>query len=182
MYGPARCEAAPVWDVGPWNTHDDHWNPSSRREQWKDLSRGLPEAQAAYQNGRSGGRDEFGRQVANRAGIDLADGTFCNVGLNDNGWVTVSWLRTDGGDTTSFPTWGTDVSIRAQATQLHPRGQPGRPDDRTREVPGPRSARQLGRLQQRRLVVSARLRRLHPQHLHRRPRRLASRRPDLLNP
>jgi hypothetical protein len=114
--GPARCETAPVWDVGPWNTHDDYWNPSSQREQWKDLARGLPEAQAAYQNGYNGGRDEFGRQVANPAGIDLADGTFYNIGLNDNGWVTVTYLWTDGGDTTSFPTWGTDVSIRAQAT------------------------------------------------------------------
>ncbi|MCF2128336.1 hypothetical protein L1I79_18115 [Strepomyces sp. STD 3.1] len=115
--GPARCETAPVWDVGPWNTHDDHWNPSTQREQWKDLPRGLPEAQAAYEDGYNGGRDEFGRQVANPAGIDLADGTFYNVGLNDNGWVTVTYLWTDaGGDTTSFPTWGTDVSIRQQAS------------------------------------------------------------------
>ncbi|MGW7282466.1 hypothetical protein ACWGIV_30110 [Streptomyces sp. NPDC054844] len=115
--GPARCETAPVWDVGPWNTHDDHWNPSAQREQWKDLPRGLPQAQAAYENGYNGGRDEFGRQVANPAGIDLADGTFYNVGLDDNGWVTVTYLWTDGGgDTTSFPTWGTDVSVRQQAT------------------------------------------------------------------
>ncbi|MFD4258962.1 hypothetical protein ACFWR9_15370 [Streptomyces sp. NPDC058534] len=115
--GPARCETAPVWDVGPWNTHDDHWNPFTQREQWKDLPRGLPEAQAAYEDGYNGGRDESGRQVANPAGIDLADGTFYNVGLNDNGWVTVTYLWTDaGGDTTSFPTWGTDVSIRQQAT------------------------------------------------------------------
>ncbi|WP_435223121.1 hypothetical protein [Streptomyces sp. Tue6028] len=115
--GPVRCETAPVWDVGPWNTHDDYWNTSAQREQWKDLARGLPEAQAAYQNGYNGGRDEFGRQVANPAGIDLADGTFYNIGLNDNGWVTVTYLWTDGGgDTKSFPTWGTDVSIRQQAT------------------------------------------------------------------
>ncbi|WP_395571788.1 hypothetical protein [Streptomyces sp. BK79] len=96
--GPARCETAPVWDVGPWNTHDDHWNPSAQREQWKDLPRGLPEAQAAYEDDYNGGRDEFGRQVANPAGIDLADGTFYDVGLFDNGWVTVTYLWT-GGDT-----------------------------------------------------------------------------------
>ncbi|MFH9570563.1 hypothetical protein ACH4MG_08470 [Streptomyces sp. NPDC017454] len=94
--GPVRCETAPVWDVGPWNTHDDHWNPSAQREQWQDLPRGLPEAQAAYENGYNGGRDEFGRLVANPAGIDLADGTFYNVGLDDNGWVTVTYLWTDG--------------------------------------------------------------------------------------
>ncbi|GAA2598179.1 MULTISPECIES: hypothetical protein [Streptomyces] len=131
--GPARCETAPVWDVGPWNTHDDHWNPSAQREQWKDLPQGLPEAQAAYEDGYNGGRDEFGRQVANPAGIDLADGTFSNVGLSDNGWVTVTYLWTDGGgDTTSFPTWGTDVSVRQQATT---------DSTRVASLPGPTSVR-----------------------------------------
>ncbi|EST37341.1 hypothetical protein N566_13560 [Streptomycetaceae bacterium MP113-05] len=99
--GPARCETAPVWDVGPWNTHDDYWNPSSQREMWQDLPQGRPEAQAAYQDDYNGGADEFGRQVANPAGIDLADGTFYNVGLNNNGWVTVTYLWTDGGGTGS---------------------------------------------------------------------------------
>jgi hypothetical protein len=113
--GPARCETAPVWDVGPWNTHDDYWN--TNREQWGDLARGLPEAQAAYQNGYNGGRDEFGRQVANPAGIDLADGTFYNIGLNNNGWVTVTYLWTGGGGSgTSFPTWGTGVNIHRSAS------------------------------------------------------------------
>ncbi|MFG2314479.1 hypothetical protein [Streptomyces tendae] len=131
--GPARCETAPVWDVGPWNTHDDHWNPSSVREQWKDLPQGLPEAQAAYEDGYNGGRDEFGRQVANPAGIDLADGTFYNVGLDDNGWVTVTYLWTEaGGDTTSFPTWGTDVSVRQQATAT---------STRVASLPGPTTVR-----------------------------------------
>ncbi|MFE5393201.1 hypothetical protein ACFQ9U_01435 [Streptomyces sp. NPDC056568] len=131
--GPVRCETAPVWDVGPWNTHDDHWNPSAQREQWKDLPRGLPEAQAAYEDGYNGGRDEFGRQVANPAGIDLADGTFYNVGLDDNGWVTVTYLWTDGGgDTTSFPTWGTDVGVRQQATTA---------STRVANLPGPTTVR-----------------------------------------
>ncbi|MEU0368962.1 hypothetical protein ABZ070_01640 [Streptomyces sp. NPDC006283] len=101
--GPARCETAPVWDVGPWNTHDDHWNPPSVRETFKDLPRGRPEAQAAYEDGYNGGHDEFGREVRNPAGIDLADGTFYNVGLDDNGWVTVTYLWTgDTLGTTSF--------------------------------------------------------------------------------
>lgn len=92
--GPARCETAPVWDVGPWNTTDDYWNPSSVRQSFANLAQGLPEAQAAYQNGYNSGLDGFGRHVANPAGIDLADGTFYNVGLNDNGWVTVTYLWT----------------------------------------------------------------------------------------
>ncbi|WP_311765186.1 hypothetical protein [Streptomyces zingiberis] len=131
--GPARCETAPVWDVGPWNTRDDYWNPSSTREMYRDLARGLPEAQAAYQNGYNGGKDEFGRRVANPAGIDLADGTFSNVGLNDNGWVTVTYLWTEGGGSTkSFPTWGTDVNIRASATTT---------SARVATLPGPTTVR-----------------------------------------
>ncbi|MFF5638220.1 hypothetical protein [Streptomyces sp. NPDC012825] len=114
--GPARCETAPVWDVGPWNTHDDYWNPSSVRETFKDLPQGKPEAQAAYENGYHGGLDEFGRRVLNPAGIDLADGTFYNVGLNNNGWVTVTYLWTGDAATRPFPTWGTGVNIRKQAT------------------------------------------------------------------
>lgn len=114
--GPARCETAPVWDVGPWNTKDDYWNPSPTREMFKDLAQGMPESQAAYETGYNGGKDGSGRTVLNPAGIDLADGTFYNVGLNDNGWVTVTYLWTGDQTGKSFPTWGTDVRIRQQAT------------------------------------------------------------------
>ncbi|MFF3285689.1 hypothetical protein [Streptomyces sp. NPDC003023] len=114
--GPARCETAPVWDVGPWNTRDDHWNPSSVRETFKDLPQGLPEAQAAYESGYNGGLDGFGRRVLNPAGIDLADGTFYNVGLNDNGWVTVTYLWTgDGSTAKSLRAWDTGVDVRRSA-------------------------------------------------------------------
>ena len=92
--GPARCETAPVWDVGPWNIADDYWNPSDQRENFQDLAQGMPEAQAAYETGYNGGLDGSGRKVLNPAGIDLADGTFYNIGLNDNGWVTVTYLWT----------------------------------------------------------------------------------------
>jgi hypothetical protein len=93
-----QCEVAPVWDVGPWNTKDDYWNPSSVREMWQDLPQGKPEAQAAYEDGYNGGLDMFGRRVANPAGIDLADGTFWDgLGMSDNGWVEVEFLWTAGG-------------------------------------------------------------------------------------
>ncbi|MFG2432841.1 hypothetical protein [Streptomyces sp. NPDC048590] len=131
--GPARCETAPVWDVGPWNTRDDYWNPSSVRETFKDLPQGRPEAQAAYQNGYNGGLDGSGRRVLNPAGIDLADGTFYNVGLNNNGWVTVTYLWTGtGAPTTSFPTWGTAVNIRQQPTSA---------STRVAQLPGPTTVR-----------------------------------------
>lgn len=94
----SRCEYAPVWDVGPWNTRDDYWNPSPVRENWKDLPQGRPQAQAAYQSGYNGGRDQFGRVVLNPAGIDLADGTFWDgLRLTTNAWVDVAYLWTGTG-------------------------------------------------------------------------------------
>lgn len=93
-----RCEWAPVWDVGPWNTTDDYWNPSDDRQSWSDLPQGRPEAHAAYHEGYHDGTDQFGRDVRNPAGIDLADGTFLDgLGLHDNSWVTVSYLWVQAG-------------------------------------------------------------------------------------
>ncbi|WP_017611309.1 hypothetical protein [Nocardiopsis xinjiangensis] len=87
-----RCAYVPVWDVGPWNITDDHWNED--RESWGDLDRGLPQAQAAYTAGHNGGLDGFGRRVANPAGIDLADGAFHGLQMPTNGWVEVDYLWT----------------------------------------------------------------------------------------
>ncbi|RKH63843.1 golvesin C-terminal-like domain-containing protein [Corallococcus llansteffanensis] len=96
----AKCTTTSVWDVGPWNTKDDYWNPSSVREMWKTLPQGKPEAQAAYQDGFNGGLDQFGRRPANPAGIDLADGTFwTDLGMSNNDWVDVTYLWTSGGGT-----------------------------------------------------------------------------------
>ncbi|GAA1984210.1 hypothetical protein [Catenulispora subtropica] len=95
--GPSACVTAPVWDVGPWNEHDDYWDPSSDRAEFNDLPQGEPEAQAAYQDGYNGGLDDLGTRIQNPAGIDLADGTFADIGMSDNGWVTVSYLWTSGG-------------------------------------------------------------------------------------
>ena len=90
-----RCAYAPVWDVGPWNTRDDYWNPSDRRQSWTDLPQGVPQAQAAKAQGHNGGKDQFGRVVKNPAGIDLADGMFWDaLGLRNNAWVTVEYLWT----------------------------------------------------------------------------------------
>ncbi|WP_427917280.1 SH3 domain-containing protein [Streptomyces sp. cg40] len=102
-----RCETAPVWDVGPWNTQDDYWNPSAQRQMWGDLPQGTPEAQAAYQSGYNGGLDEFGRRVANPAGIDVADGTFWDgLGMTDNDWVDVTFQPSgDTGGQTSVTAW-----------------------------------------------------------------------------
>lgn len=88
-----RCEWAPVWDVGPWNTTDDYWNPSDVRQSWPDLPQGRPQAEAAYHDYYHDGQDQFGRKVRNPAGIDLADGTFWDgLQLHDNSWVSVTYL------------------------------------------------------------------------------------------
>ncbi|GAB3745266.1 hypothetical protein [Nocardiopsis nanhaiensis] len=88
-----RCAYLPVWDVGPWNINDDHWNDD--REGWDGLDRGRPQAQAAYTEGHNSGLDGSGRRVQNPAGIDLADGAF-NQGLQlpTNAWVQVDYLWT----------------------------------------------------------------------------------------
>ncbi|MFC6089324.1 hypothetical protein [Saccharothrix lopnurensis] len=111
-----RCEWAPVWDVGPWNTKDDYWNPAATRESWKDLPQGKPQAQAAYQDGYNGGKDQFGRTVANPAGIDLADGTFWDgLKLTDNSWVTVTYQWTGSGPAGFVRTSSTPLNVRSAA-------------------------------------------------------------------
>ncbi|MCL5958127.1 MAG: hypothetical protein M1358_02225 [Chloroflexi bacterium] len=93
-----RSVTEPVWDVGPWNIHDNYWDDSRDLYSYLPpglplLAKGLPESQAAKQTGYNGGKDEFGRTVLNLAGIDLADGTFWdNLGLVGNDWVDVTFL------------------------------------------------------------------------------------------
>lgn len=90
-----KCAFAPVWDIGPWNTKDDYWNPPAERQSFKDLPQGIPQAQAAFNNGHNGGNDQFGRRPANPAGIDLGDGIFWDaLGLKDNSQVQVDYLWT----------------------------------------------------------------------------------------
>jgi hypothetical protein len=109
-----RCAYAPVWDVGPWNTTDDHWSSAGTRQSWADLPQGRPQAQAAYQDGYNGGRDGFGRRVANPAGIDLGDGTFWDgVGLTDNAWTTVTYLWTGSGPQGVVRTSGGPLTVRS---------------------------------------------------------------------
>ena len=102
LYYPRTGKTAtvPVWDVGPWNTHDDYWNISSVREMWRDLPQGKPEAYAAKLEGYNNGKDEFGRTVISPNGIDIADGTFWyDLGMTDNDYVEVTYLWTTGGST-----------------------------------------------------------------------------------
>ncbi|MFI5613077.1 hypothetical protein [Amycolatopsis sp. NPDC051903] len=114
----SRCEYAPVWDVGPWNTKDDYWNPASIRSEYKDLPQGQPEAYAAYHNGYNGGKDDLGYTVGNPAGIDLADGVFnSGLGLADNGNVKVTYLWTGSAAATGIVTTAGDpMNVRASGS------------------------------------------------------------------
>jgi hypothetical protein len=103
------------WDVGPWNTRDDYWNAS--RQEWQDLPTGKPQAQAAYQENYNEGRDQFGRAVANPAGIDLGDGTFWDgLKLTGNAWVTVTYLWTSLGPYGYVRTPGDTLNVRNGTT------------------------------------------------------------------
>ncbi|WP_018335682.1 hypothetical protein [Actinomycetospora chiangmaiensis] len=113
-----RCAWSPVWDVGPWNIQDDYWSAPGTRQQWGDLARGFPESQAAFQQGYNGGKDGFGRRVANPAGIDLADGTYYDdLQLADNSWVTVTYQWTGTGPSAlARPTGAATLVVRSAPT------------------------------------------------------------------
>lgn len=87
-----RTASAPVWDVGPWNTDDNYWDPPQKRK-WQGIPQGVPQAAAAYYNEYNGGQDGRGREVRSPAGIDIADGTFWHdLGMTESDWVTVTFL------------------------------------------------------------------------------------------
>lgn len=87
-----RRITAPIKEVGPWNTYDNWWDPVARRTMWKDLPRGKPEAKAAFFDNYNGGKDEFGREVLNPAGIDLTPAVARRLGLAkyENAYIYVS--------------------------------------------------------------------------------------------
>lgn len=88
-----RSSIAPVWDVGPWNTDDNYWDPSAQRK-WSGIPQGVPQAAAAFTNGYNSGLDGAGRKVRSQAGIDIGDGTFYDLGMTGSDWVNVTFLWT----------------------------------------------------------------------------------------
>ncbi len=85
-----------IKEVGPWNTYDNYWRSGKNRDMWKDLRRCVPEARAAFYNNYNRGKDEFGREVLNPAGVDLTPTAARRLGLDkyQNAWVAVRfpWL------------------------------------------------------------------------------------------
>jgi hypothetical protein len=120
-----RSVVLPVWDVGPWNTRDDYWNPNRR---YSDLAVGLPMAQAAHQNGYNGGRDQFGRRIRLPNGIDIADGAFwddLNMGESDWVQVTFLWMGKDPGNGQAGPSGEDDPGQLEQGADLIDDGAEG---------------------------------------------------------
>jgi hypothetical protein len=80
-----------VKDGGPWNLRDNYWRGGLARDRFSDLPRCVPEAQAAYQDGYNGGKDQFGRLVTNPAGVDVTPAVARELGLSTNrsAWVYV---------------------------------------------------------------------------------------------
>jgi hypothetical protein len=90
-----RCSVAPVWDVGPWFTNDNWWAVPEQRNlnnlptTVNLLGQGYTGADAAVNglnvgygvSGSGRGISNKGYDVANRAGIDIADGTWVDIGL-----------------------------------------------------------------------------------------------------
>jgi hypothetical protein len=80
-----------VKEVGPWNTYDNYWVRKKDRTMYKRVPRCKPEAQVAYYQDFNKGKDEFGREVLNPAGVDLTPDVARSMGLEEyqNAWVYV---------------------------------------------------------------------------------------------
>jgi hypothetical protein len=103
--GSTTVHTVPVWDIGPWNIHDDYWNAEASRSIYSYLNQGgtaglgqyMSEAEQAYYFGYNGGKSEpipghpNGYSISNPSSIDLADGTFSDIGLSGNGFIQVTY-------------------------------------------------------------------------------------------
>ncbi len=94
-----KSVTAPVLDIGPFNVDDDYWNPTDVRTY--KLPRGVPQAQAAFQNGHNNGKSGIDIKVNAPLGLDIGDGTFADLGMTNTDWVDVTflWLTDSGADT-----------------------------------------------------------------------------------
>ena len=82
-----------VKEVGPWNTYDNYWVRNKDRTMYERVPRCKPEAQVAYYQNFNKGKDEFGREVLNPAGVDLTRDVARSMGLekHQNAWVYVRY-------------------------------------------------------------------------------------------
>jgi hypothetical protein len=91
-----KSSTATVLDIGPWNRDEAWWDAGSARGQFADLPRFMPEVWAAFENGYNGGRDATGRFVTFPSMIDLGDGVYADLGMQQSDWVEVTLTWVDG--------------------------------------------------------------------------------------
>lgn len=92
-----RSAVAPVYDVGPWNTKDNYWDPQDLRR-FSDLRQGWPQDHAAFFDGHNGGKDASGRRVRFPTAIDVGDGVWWELGIKGDRAeleVTFLWMGVD---------------------------------------------------------------------------------------
>ncbi len=91
-----RSSVAPVYDVGPWNVHDNYWMSSASAS--TICRAAAPEDHAAYYDGYNGGWAEKGK-VSFPTAIDIGDGVWWDdLGIKGDRAeleVTFLWLGTD---------------------------------------------------------------------------------------
>ena len=91
-----RSTVVPVYDVGPYNEHDDYWN--AKRSGYPDLDQGWPMDHAAFYEGYNGGRSDKG-VVRFPTAVDVGDGAWLDalgiVGDKAELEVTYLWLGQD---------------------------------------------------------------------------------------
>lgn len=119
-----------VGESGPWNIDDNFWatltDPTPRR-MFADLPLGMPEAQAAFNNGYNGGLDQYGRKVTAPFAIDLSFEVAADLGLPNkvNDWVNVSFMWTEGwgfGSSSGGGTLAAQAIAAVQTATPHPDG------------------------------------------------------------
>jgi hypothetical protein len=113
-----KTVTAPVLDIGPWNRDEAWWQPAAQRGQFPDLPQFVPEVWAAFQNGYNGGRDAVGRYVTFPAMIDLSDGVYADLGMQQSDWVDVTLTWVDG--PSPPPLTATDIKIVKRADPTIP--------------------------------------------------------------
>ena len=100
-----RSVVAPVYDVGPWNTRDNYWDPQDKRF-FSDLRQGWPQDHAAFFEGHNNGRAQHGR-VRFPTAIDIADGIWWDdFGIKGDRAVvdvTFLWMGRDPLEQTAQP-------------------------------------------------------------------------------
>src|SRR5690348_8047476 len=117
-----------VLDIGPWNKDEAWWENGSARGQFADLPRFVPEVWAAYEQGYNNGRDAAGRFVTFPAMIDLGDGVYADLGLQQSDWVDVTLTWVDGASPP--PLAPADRKITKKADPNAPKPPPVAHDER----------------------------------------------------